>query len=166
MQLTITLADAMGYTRHHANMYLPPLPTQINKGNHPPNAVLDAALSRPSLVLLRHIRPSPLVALPLVIVVLLLLLLPPALLPQRLGNRLVLLVLQFVPLDIVLVRHGLDLLAQGVAFFDERLPLGQVEAALGVELLLAPRDGEVHGGFVRDFAVVVEEPDVAADQGG
>ena len=25
-------------------------------------------------------------------------------------------------------------------------------------------DGEVHGGFVRYFAIVVEEPDVAADE--
>lgn len=36
---------------------------------------------------------------------------------------------------------------------------------LGVEFLLAPRNGKVHGGAVGYFAVVVEKPDVAADEG-
>jgi len=108
-----------------------------------------------------------LVTLRLIIILILLpllLLLPIA--PQRLKNLLTILILQLVPLDIVLVRHGLDFLAQRIAVVNEHFPFSEIKVLGLVEFLLAPRDGEVHGGAVRDFAVVVQEPHVTTDKGG
>lgn len=102
----------------------------------------------------------------LIIILILLALLLLAILPQRLGNLLVLFLLHLVPLDVVLVSDGLNFLAQRVAVFYQDLPFPEVEVVLVVELGLAARDGEVHGGAVGDFAVVVEEPNVTANQGG
>lgn len=85
---------------------------------------------------------------------------------QRLRDLLVLLIPPLVPLDVVFAGDLLDLAPQGVPFVDERLPALQVEAALRVELGLPPGDGQVEGGAVGDLAVVVEEPEVAAYQGG
>ena len=127
--------------------------------NYPPNLQPDTNLIRILAIDLR------LPGLGFIVVLILLALLPLAVLPQRLGHLLILLLLHLVPLDIVLVRNGLDLLAQRVAVFDQDFPLPEVEVVLLVELLLAARDGEVHGATVGDLAVVVQEPHVTTYQG-
>jgi hypothetical protein len=87
-------------------------------------------------------------------------------LPQCLDDFMVLLFLEFVPLDIVLICDRLDLLSQSIAVLDQDLPLAQVEVVLLVELLLATRDCEIHSAAVTDLAIVVQEPDITSDQGG
>jgi hypothetical protein len=127
--------------------------------DYPPSLQPNANLIRLLTIDLR------LPSLGLIVVLVLLALLPLAVLPQRLGHLLVFLLLHLVPLDVVLVRNGLNLLTQRVAVFDQDLPLPEVELVLLVELLLAARDGEVHGAAVGDLAVVVQEPDVTTYQG-
>lgn len=84
---------------------------------------------------------------------------------QRLSYLLALLILHLVPVNIILVRNSLDLSTQRVRFFNQALPLTQIEAACIVEFRLPFRDGVVHSRAVRDFAVVVEEPDVGSYDG-
>jgi hypothetical protein len=84
-------------------------------------------------------------------------------LPQCLDDFLILLFLEFVPLNIVLICDRLDLLSQSITVLDQDLPLAQVEIVLLVELLLATRDCKVHSAAVTDLAVVVQEPDITSD---
>jgi hypothetical protein len=87
-------------------------------------------------------------------------------LPQCLDDFLILLFLEFVPLNIVLICDRLDLLSQSITVLDQDLPLAQVEVVLLVELLLAARDCEVHSAAVTDLAIMIQEPDITSDQGG
>jgi hypothetical protein len=79
-----------------------------------------------------------------------------------LNQLLFLLFFEFVPLNIVLVCHSLDLPAQRVSIFDQTLPFAQVKVVLRIELLLATIDSEVHGRPVADLAVMEQKPHVTA----
>lgn len=73
------------------------------------------------------------------------------------------LVLLLVPLDVVLVRNALDLFPQRVRFLDQGLPSSDVEAPLGVQLVLAVGHGDVQGGAVGDLSVVPEKVEITED---
>lgn len=75
------------------------------------------------------------------------------------------LVFLLIPLDIVLVRDVLDLFPQRIRFLDQGLPSADVEAPLGVQLVLAVGHGDVQGRAVGDLSVVPEEVEVAEDDG-
>lgn len=87
-------------------------------------------------------------------------------LPHRFRDLLVLFIFRLVPFHIVFAGDLLDLLPVSIRFFDQRLPSVVIESFRLIEFVLAPRDGQVHGGAVGDFSVVVEEPQVAANQRG
>lgn len=118
---------------------------------------------RPSLL---H-YPSPPPPTPNLLIRLILPLLPltiplPPNLRHRLHHPFILLILHLIPLDIILIRNLLDLPSIRIRFVDERFPFLHVEAFVRVEFCLAARDGEVERGAVGHFAVVVEEPEIAA----
>jgi hypothetical protein len=79
--------------------------------------------NRASLLLLLPIIDLSLPHLGLIIVLILVALLFLAVLPQRISYLLILLLFHLVPLDVVLIRNGLDLLTKRVAVFDQDLPL-------------------------------------------
>ena len=100
----------------------------------------------------------------LVVLVLLLLFLFAALFLESLLDLLVLFLLQLVPLNIVFVGNGLDLLTQSITVLNQSLPLAQIEIVLLIKLLLSTGYSEVHRRTVADFAVVVQEPHVTANK--
>lgn len=74
------------------------------------------------------------------------------------------LIFGFVPLYVVFGSNGLDFFPQRISFFDQSLPLLDIEAFEFVQPALAPADGQIEGRAIRNFTVVVEKPEVAADE--
>lgn len=77
-----------------------------------------------------------------------------------------LLIDRLIPIDIVLPRNVLNLLSQHVPLLDQRLPFRQIKTAGLVEFFLTAADGKVERRSVGYFAVMIEEPEIAADEGG
>lgn len=74
------------------------------------------------------------------------------------------LILGFVPLYVVLGSNRLDLFPNRISLFNQTLPFLDIEAFEFVQLALTTADGQIEGRAVRNFAVMVEKPEVAADE--
>ena len=81
-------------------------------------------------------------------------------------NLIILLILFFVPVNIILTGDLLDLFSVSIRFLYKRVPFLYFKASLLIQLCLFTTDRQIKCRTVGDFPVMVEKPKIATNQCG